>query len=205
MNTRTIVSRGVAGLAGGFLLLGVAGTAMAAELDSNDVDVNVEITELPGGGALSMTVAGDSTELTEEGSTSVIRQFTGTLPTVTVTDTRDPEDIPAEAGWYVVGSASDFTNAAGDVIPAGSLGWQPNVIDGGDTGLVAEGDRVETIVDEGEDAVGLVDQELLALTNQSAEVAPTGPFTANADLFLRTAPTVEAGDYSSTLTLSLFE
>ncbi|OOB92051.1 hypothetical protein [Rathayibacter sp. VKM Ac-2630] len=205
MNTRTIVSRGVAGLAGGFLLLGVAGTAMAAELDSNDVDVNVEITELPGGGTLSMTVAGDSTELTEEGSTSVIRQFTGTLPTVTVTDTRDPEDIPAEAGWYVVGSTSDFTNTAGDVIPAANLGWQPRLIDGGDTGLVAEGDRVETIVDEGEDAVGLVDQELLALTNESAEVAPTGPFTANADLFLRTAPTVEAGDYSSTLTLSLFE
>ncbi|KQQ09814.1 hypothetical protein [Rathayibacter sp. Leaf296] len=207
MNTRTIVSRGVAGLAGGFLLLGVAGTAVAAEveLESNDVDVNVEIAELPGGGALSMTVAGDSTELTEAGSTSVIRQFTGTLPTVTITDTRDAEDVPAEAGWYVVGTADDFTNTTGDVISAANLGWQPRVIDGGETGLIAEGDRVETAVDEGDDNTGLVDQELLALTNQSAEVNPTGPFTANADLFLRTAPTVEAGDYSSTLTLSLFE
>ncbi|OOB92120.1 hypothetical protein [Rathayibacter sp. VKM Ac-2630] len=207
MNTRTIVSRGVAGLAGGFLLLGVAGTAMAAEieLDNNDVDVNVDIAELPGGGALSMTVAGDATELTEAGSTAVIRQFTGTLPTVTVADTRDAADIPDGAGWYVVGSASDFVNAEGDVIPAEHLGWQPNVIDGGDSGLVAEGDRVDTIIDEGEDAVGLVDKELLFITNESAEVAPTGPFTANADLFLKTPPTIEAGEYSSTLTLSLFE
>lgn len=207
MNTRSILIRTTAGLAGGLLLLGTAGTAMAAELEygNDDVDVNVDIAPLPGGGALSMTVAGTSAELVESGSTAVVRQFTGTLPTVTVTDTRDPADIPATPGWYVVGTASDFTNAEGDVIGAENLGWQPNVIDGGDTGLVAEGDRVDTAIDEGPNNVGLVDKELLFLTNESAEVAPTGPFTANADLFLRTEPTVEAGEYSSTLTLSLFE
>jgi hypothetical protein len=34
-------------------------------------------------------------------STPTVRQFTGSLPTVTVTDTRLPDQIPAGAGWYV--------------------------------------------------------------------------------------------------------
>lgn len=207
MNTRSFLTRGAAGLAGGLLLLGVAGTAMAAEteIDNNDVDVNVEIAPLTTPGSLSMSVAGTSTALTENGSTSVIRQFTGTLPTVTVTDTRDPADIPAGAGWYVLGTASDFVSTDGDVIGAENFGWAPNLIDGGDSGLVAEGDVVDTAIDGGPDGVGLVDQELLAITNDSAAIAEEGSWTANADLFLRTEPTVDAGDYSSTLTLSLFE
>ncbi|QHC68097.1 hypothetical protein Q0F99_06325 [Rathayibacter oskolensis] len=207
MNTRSLLTRGAAGLAGGLLLLGVAGTAMAAEIEvgNDDVDVNVDIAPLTTPGSLSMSVAGTSTSLTENGSTSVIRQFTGTLPTVTVTDTRDPEDIPEGAGWYVLGTASDFTSTTGDVIGAENFGWAPNLIDGGDSGLVAEGDVVDTAIDGGPDGVGLVDQELLAITNDSAAVAEEGSWTANADLFLRTEPTVDAGQYSSTLTLSLFE
>ncbi|MWV47835.1 hypothetical protein GRS96_00930 [Rathayibacter sp. VKM Ac-2803] len=207
MNTRSLMTRGAAGLAGGLLLLGVAGTAMAAEIEvgNDDVDVNVDIAPLTTPGSLSMSVAGTSTALTEEGSTSVIRQFTGTLPTVTVTDTRDPADIPAGAGWYVLGTASDFTSTDGGVIGAENFGWAPNLIDGGDSGLVAEGDVVDTAVDPGPDNVGLVDQELLAITNDSAAIAQEGSWTADAELFLRTEPTVDAGQYSSTLTLSLFE
>jgi hypothetical protein len=213
MNTRTplmrsLLTRGAAGLAGGVLLLGVAGTAMAAEVEvgNDDVDVNVDITPMAGTGALSMSVAGSSTTLTENGSTSVIRQFTGTLPTVTVTDTRDPADIPEGAGWYVLGTSTDFVSADGaSTIGAENFGWAPKLIDGGESGLVAEGDVVDTAIDGGPDGVGLVDQELLAITNGSAAVAEEGSWTANADLFLRTEPTVDAGQYSSTLTLSLFE
>ncbi|KQQ05846.1 MULTISPECIES: hypothetical protein [unclassified Rathayibacter] len=207
MNTRSLLTRGAAGLAGGLLLLGVAGTAMAAEIEvgNDDVDVSVDIAPLTTPGSLSMSVAGTSTSLTESGSTNVIRQFTGTLPTVTVTDTRDPESIPEGAGWYVLGTASDFTSTTGDVIGAENFGWAPNLIDGGDSGLVAEGDVVDTAIDRGVDGVGLVDQELLAITNDSAAVAEEGSWTANAGLFLRTEPTVDAGQYSSTLTLSLFE
>ncbi|MCJ1688375.1 hypothetical protein [Rathayibacter sp. VKM Ac-2927] len=211
MNTRSLqhrplLVRGVAGLAGGLLLLGVAGTAIADEQrGSDDVDVNVDIAPLTTPGSLSMSVAGTSTSLTENGSTSVIRQFTGTLPTVTVTDTRDPEDIPEGAGWYVLGTASDFTSTTGDVIGAENFGWAPNLIDGGDSGLVAEGDVVDTAIDGGPDGVGLVDQELLAITNDSAAIAEEGSWTANAALFLRTGTDVDAGQYSSTLTLSLFE
>lgn len=213
MNTRStlmrsLLARGAAGLAGGALLLGVAGTAMAAEIEvgNDDVDVTVDIAPLTGTGALSMSVAGSSTALTENGSTGVIRQFTGTLPTVTVTDTRDAADIPEGAGWYVLGTSTDFVSADGTgTIGAENLGWAPNLIDGGDSGLVAEGDVVETAIDGGPDGVGLVDQELLAITNDSAAIAEEGAWTANAELFLRTEPTVDAGQYSSTLTLSLFE
>lgn len=206
MNTRSLVIRGAAGLAGGVLLLGVAGTAFAADnYGSDDVDVNVDIAELPSTGALSMTVDGTSTTLTEDGSDNVRRQFTGALPTVTVTDTRDADDAPAGTGWYVLGSASAFTSADGSTIGAENLGWTPALVDGGDLGLVAAGDQVDTAIDGGEDGVGLKDQELLALAIDSQEINPEGSWSANADLFLRTPVDVDAGAYTSTLTLSLFE
>jgi hypothetical protein len=206
MNTRFFLTRGVAGLTGGLLLLGIAGNAMAeTQKDADDVTVDVSIAELPGGGALSMSVAGTSTALTENGSSATVRQFTGTLPTVTVTDTRDPADIPQGAGWYVLGTASDFVTSAGAVIGAENLGWAPKLIDGGDSGLVAEGDVVDTAIDGGPNGVGLVDQELLAITNDSAAIATEGSWTANAALTLKTPVTVGAGDYRSTITLSLFE
>lgn len=206
MNTRSFLIRGAAGVAGGLLLLGVAGTAFADDQkDSDDVSVDVAISELPGGGALSMSVAGTSTTLTENGSTSDVRQFTGTLPTVTITDTRDPADIAQGAGWYVLGTASDFVSSTGDVIGAENLGWAPRLIDGGDSGLVAEGDVVDTALDGGPNGVGLVDQELLAITNDSAAIAEEGSWTADAALTLKTPATVGAGNYTSTLTLSLFE
>ncbi|SIO11376.1 hypothetical protein SAMN05443544_3790, partial [Agromyces cerinus subsp. cerinus] len=59
--------------------------------------------------------------------------------------------------------------------------------------------------DTGADNVGLVDQELLAMADDSAEIATEGSWTATADLFLRTPATVAAGDYTARMTLSLFE
>ncbi len=56
-----------------------------------------------------MTVAGNATNLTETGVDPTVREFTGTLPTVTVTDTRIyPDRISPDAFWYVLGSSSDF-------------------------------------------------------------------------------------------------
>ncbi|WP_159703299.1 hypothetical protein [Arthrobacter sp. 18067] len=189
------------------LLLGVAGMAMAEENHGDqDVDVNVGITELADGGVLAMSVAGTATALTEDGSTPTVRQFKGTLPTVTVTDTRAADEIPAGAGWYVLGTSSDFAGAAGQpAISASHLGWQPQIIDGGASGQVAEGDQVDTVMDSGPVAVGLVDQELLALAIDSSAIASEGQWTASADLFLRTPATVAPGSYTAKLTLSLFE
>ena len=191
---------------GAALLVGVAGAAIADEYGDQDVDVNVAITELDEPGVLAMSVAGSSTTLTEDGSTATVRQFTGALPTVTVTDTRTAEEIPDGAFWYVLGSSSDFTGDAGQpAIGAGHLGWAPSLIDGGESGLVAAGDEVDTVLDTGPNAVGVVDQELLAMAFDSEAVASEGSWTATADLFLRTPATVTPGDYTATITLSLFE
>jgi len=201
-NTKRIA----AGTTGFILLAGLWGGSVAFAEDQHgtgDVEVTVDIGESVGPGVLAMSVSGSSVALTEDGSTDLVRQFTGKLPTVTVTDTRSADDIPEGAWWYVVGSVSDFTGNTGqDSIPAEQMGWTPALVQDSPSGLVSEGDEVGTSL-EGD--VGLVDQELLAMVWDSKEVNPEGTWAANADLFLQTAPSVEEGQYSATLTLSLFE
>jgi hypothetical protein len=204
----SVMCRTAAAVTGGLLLAGMvaAGASAETQYGNGDVDVNVSIPETGTPGALSMTIADTAVALTESGTTVEARRFTGSLPTVTVTDTRDADDVPEGAGWYVVGSASAFVGASGQpAIGADHLGWAPRLIDGGDAGLVAEGDRVDTVLDSGPNAVGLVDQELLALTTDSQAVNPEGSWTADAELTLAAEPDVAPGDYSSVLTLSLFE
>jgi opacity protein-like surface antigen len=198
----------IAAVALGVLASSAAATAAVAETqygDDSDVTVNVDIPRAPGTGTLSLTVAGTSTSLTENGSTGTVRQFTGKLPTVTVTDTRDVADVPDGAFWYVLGSATDFVSAGGDVITADHLGWSPMLTGSTDPGSVSAGDPVDTVLDGGPNGVGLVDRELLAMASDSAEINPEGQWSVSADLFLRTPATVNTGSYSSTLTLSLFE
>jgi len=209
MKTREMIARVAAGAAGAVLLVGVAGAAVADDVDygSDDVDVNVQIDPAAEPGILAMTVASDATTLTESGSTPTVRQFTGALPTVTVTDTRVfPDRIDPAAFWYVLGTSSDFVGDAGQPdISAGHLGWAPELTGGTDPGEVAAGDPVDTVLDTGPDAVGVVDQELLAMAASSADINPTGSWSVNAGLTLKTPITVAPGNYTSTLTLSLFE
>ncbi|WP_435735438.1 hypothetical protein V5D56_11255 [Cellulosimicrobium sp. PMB13] len=207
----------VAGGALGAMLIGTvalssAATADEATPDPKGVDVNVEIAPIEEPGVLAFSVATNATTLTENTANTrpEIREFLGTLPTVTVTDTRDVEGIPEEAAWAVTGSASDFVDSANpaNVISAGHLGWTPNPVEGDETGLVSEGQEVVTVLDEPTDPgnnVGLVNEEFLVSTFSSAGVAEQGAFSLDADLFLRTGTDVEAGSYTSTLTLSLFE
>jgi hypothetical protein len=182
--------------------------AAAAPGDSDDVRVTVDIEEIREPGVLAMSIAGDSVALVENGSTPLVRQFAGTLPTVTVTDTRTAEEMPDGAAWAVLGSATDFAGDAGQPpISAGHLGWTPNLIDGGTAGLVTEGEEVVTVLDEPTQPgnnVGLVDQELLVSTFDS-EAVTGDSYSVNANLFLRAPADVAAGSYTSTLTLSLFE
>jgi hypothetical protein len=200
----------VAGAAVALMVGGMAlpSPASAEPGDSEDVRVTVDIEEIRQPGVLAMTIAGNSVVLSEDGSTLLIRQFVGTLPTVTVTDTRQPDEVPAGAAWAVLGSATDFVGAAGQPpIGAGHVGWRPNLIDGGETGQVTEGEEVVTVLDpptQPGNNVGLVDQELLVSTYDSATVA-NDSYTVNANLFLRTPADVAPGSYTSTLTLSLFE
>lgn len=206
MIKKGMAARCAVGILGGLMLAGV-GTAAFAEFpnadDSGDVDVKVDITPTENG-ALSLTVAGTETTLAESGTTASYRQFTGALPNVTVTDTR--EDVPAGVFWYVTGQASDFVGTAGQAnITPDHLGWAPNLLTA-NNGEVSEGDTVGTSIDGGANGVGLVGQELLALSLDSSEAqAASGQWTANANLVLKTPVDVAPGSYTSTLTLSLFE
>ena len=211
MNARAMKQL-VAGGALGAKLIGTVALSSAASADpvgdDQNVDVSVEIESTVEPGNLAFSVAANSTSLTEgESSVEGTREFTGALPGVTVTDTRTAEEIPAGSAWYVLGSASNFVNENGTEIGAENLGWTPAIVDGGETGLVSEGPEVDPALegDGGGDDVGLVDQELLVSTFDSAEVAPEGSWTANAGLTLRTGEDVEGGSYNSTITLSLFE
>lgn len=203
MNARA-TKKLVAGGALGAMLIGTVALASAASADQvgddTNVDVSVEIESNVEPGNLALTVAANSTTLTEADESSVegTREFNGALPEVTVTDTRT--EVPEGAYWYVLGSASAFTGDAGE-IGADNLGWAPTLVDGGDTGLVSEGEPVEPSL---EDGPGLVDQELLVSTFDSTEVNP-GSWTAGANLTLRTGEDVAPGAYNSTITLSLFE
>lgn len=206
MINKGMAARCAVGILGGLMLAGV-GTAAFAEFPnpdgSGDVDVKVDIAPTEDG-ALSLTVAGTETTLAETGSTATYRQFTGALPNVTVTDTR--EAVPTGVYWYVTGQASDFAGAAGQPsITPDHLGWAPNVVTAND-GEVSAGDTVGTSIDGGANGVGLVGQELLALALDSSEAhAASGQWTANANLVLKTPVDVAPGAYTSTLTLSLFE
>jgi len=200
-------------LAGGVLgavLIGTVALPSSAtaedEVDSSGVDVSVEIGEGAEPGVLALSVDSDSVQLLEDGTTPLVRQFTGTLPTVTVTDTRTAEEVPEGAFWSVLGTASDFTGDAG-TISADHFGWTPQLVDGDETGLVEAGQEVVTVLDDETEPgnnVGLVDRELLVSTFDSGEVAG-GTYKVDADLFLRTPADVAAGNYHSTITLSLFE
>lgn len=197
--SQSIWLRAAAVSAGALMIMGVAAAAAA----DDDVDVNVDITPLVEPGELAMSVAPGAVTLTENGSNTDWRQFTGELPTVTVTDTRAPDEVPDGAFWYVVGTSSDFVGDSGQPdISAAHLGWTPKLLSESDSGLVAEGDPVGTVLDSGP---GLVDQEFLVSTAGSGSVLEEGTWSAGASLFLRTPLNVAPGSYSATLTLSLFE
>ncbi|KIR61382.1 hypothetical protein [Micromonospora haikouensis] len=209
MNTWNRTRLVAAGAASALMVTAMAQSpAVAAPGDNADVTVTVEIEEPDQPGVLALSVAADSVALSEDGSTLLVRQFVGTLPRVTVTDTRTAEEVPAGAAWAVLGSATDFTGDAGQApISAAHLGWKPRLLDGDDDGLVSEGEEVVTVLDEPTQPgnnVGLVDQELLVSTFDSQAVA-NDAYSVDADLFLRTPAEVAAGAYTSTLTLSLFE
>lgn len=206
---------------GGLLLTGVASAAFAVEEDQG-IAVNVDIAPV-NTGALTLTVAEASTALTEQTSADAdAREFVGTLPTVTVSDTRDPSAIPAgtvdengetvPTAWYVEGQASSFVKAgSADTIGPENLGWTPVLLTDSD-GTVAQGDQTVPALDEPTNSpadnnnVGLADKELFAISTSSAEARAQGTsWTASASLKLKTPKTVAPGSYTSTLTLSLFE
>lgn len=204
-NTSTGMRGAVALFATALLVCGGVAAADAAEtpFGDDDVDISVAIPEIDEPGILALTVAADSTSLTENGSDPLqYRQFTGTLPAVTVTDTRTADEVPAGAYWYVLGSAGDFVATGLSPVDGANLGWSPALVGDDAEGVVFAGEPVAGALDGA--GPGVVAQDLLFSTADSAAVS-AGAWTANADLRLRTPVNVAPGDYASVFTLSLFE
>jgi len=202
MMNRTNLTRAGA-VAFGALVLASAGTAVAAADETDDVEINVEVTDRYPSGVLAMTVAAAETTLTEiDSGDPLVREFTGQLPTVTVTDTRSTvPDVP----WAVLGTASDFVSSA-STISADHLGWTPMLV--GDYGPAVEpGGDIETVVDDpGSEGLAYADGELLYVNWDQADTYSQGSWSATAGLQLKVDATqVDPGAYTSLLTLSLFE
>ncbi|MEU3163946.1 hypothetical protein ABZ664_06505, partial [Streptosporangium sp. NPDC006930] len=114
--TTRVIAASLLGLA----LAATAAPAMASADPDEGIEVSVTIDPIRTPGEVSMTVADNNgVTLTENGTNAAARQFTGTLPTVTVTDTRLPEEIPAGDFWAVVGQASQFTATGGGTATIG--------------------------------------------------------------------------------------
>ncbi|KAA9083757.1 hypothetical protein [Microbacterium radiodurans] len=190
----------------GTALLASAGTAIAHAdevVDEGDVEINVEVTDRYPSGVLALSVAADSTVLTEiDSGDPLVREFTGALPAVTVTDTRSvAPDVP----WYVLGTAGDFIGAD-STITAEHLGWAPYLADDYGPSLEAGFDVATVIDDPDSEGLGYADGELLYVNTDQLDTYDQGSWTASADLQLKVdATSVAPGAYTSVLTLSLFE
>ncbi|MDR2254078.1 MAG: hypothetical protein LBD97_09545 [Bifidobacteriaceae bacterium] len=206
--TRLVMIAGAAILAAGIGPAAFAGPGDPIDPGSDGVvTLDIDLQD-DGDGALWMTVADDQETLVEDPAQASggVRVFEGTLPTVTVTDTRTGSDVPeeGEVWWYVTGEVGDFTHDDGaHVIYGHQLGWTPamTVDPGGD---VEAGDPVDSTVDD--PAAGLQGgSDLLVWTWDSNPANPFGTWSAQAGLTLKTSGPVYPGHYAADLTLTLME
>lgn len=151
-------------------------------------------TEEPG--RLVLTVAdfgnGVALEGPEHGGDRL--QFTGALPTVTVTDSRN-DDTAAGGGWAVTGQSGDFTTN-GQLIRSRHLGWTPQLIT--ERAGVTPGEQVLSHLSGGP---GLAVPASLATADADGRAGST---EIGADLLLEVPVDTRAGEYVGHLTVSLF-
>ncbi|MEU1887436.1 HtaA domain-containing protein [Micromonospora sp. WMMD987] len=153
-------------------------------------DADQQITTTVTGGALTLGVAGSTVALPAVSNGQVT---TGALNAATVADLRG-----TNAGWSLVGQASDFASASGGTIAADNLGWVPSATVGtdplaGTPGVVTPGAAAAP-------GAGLGTARALCT---SATGASNGTFTCGAQLNLGVPASAPAGEYSAVLTLTL--
>ncbi|MFD0475416.1 hypothetical protein ACFQ0B_49670 [Nonomuraea thailandensis] len=104
--------------------VGVAGPAMADDDPEEGIDVTVTIEPSTTHGQVSMTVADNGgVPLQEDGSNAAARQFVGTLPTVTVTDTRRPRRSPPATSGRSSARPASSPRRAGPRRPSARSTW----------------------------------------------------------------------------------
>ncbi|HVA42469.1 MAG TPA: hypothetical protein VNF50_03215 [Acidimicrobiales bacterium] len=129
---------------------------------------------------------------------ATITSSLGTLPTSTPLTVVVSEAAISGAtnGWYVTAQASDFQDAAGNVVPATSL------VDGANQVDQAGGGGVAAAV-SGPGEMGAA-ETLFVDTGESASVLYTGTYTDTSTLTLSPPDGTRTGVYTSDLTVTLF-
>ncbi|ASO20354.1 alkaline phosphatase [Actinoalloteichus hoggarensis] len=153
-----------------------------------------EDSQEPGRLTLSVADYGDAIQLGEARNAGDRLRSTGTLPTVSVTDSRSTDQV-GDGGWTVTGRSAALT-AGPQVIRAGHVGWTPGLVS--DKPGVTVGSPVSTVLDGGP---GLAESATLASAVADARFGTT---EISADLALEVAVDTRPGDYEGSLTVSLF-
>ena len=147
-------------------------------------------------GVLALTVAdfGEGLSLSEPVNVGDRLRLTGTLPEVTVTDSRTVRQAGL-GGWAVTGHSDAFTSA-GQTIGAEHLGWSPVILTPR-PGLVS-GSEVLTVLDDGP---GLETPAELASADAQGRF---GTSRLGANLRLEVPVDTQPGTYTGNLVVSLF-
>jgi len=147
-------------------------------------------------GVLALTVAdfGDGVVLSAPENAGDRLRLTGSLPEVTVTDSRTAVQAGL-GGWAVSGQADAFTST-GQAVSADHLGWTPQVLTPR-AGLAA-GSAVATAIDGGP---GLQTPGRLAAADAEGRY---GTAKVGSALRLEVPVNTQPGTYTGTLTVSLF-
>jgi hypothetical protein len=179
---------GYSGSTGTFSL--AVGSVLAG--GTNPVAVSVTV---PSTGSLSVTVATGSVTLAPASpATTPDDTATGTLNTVTISDSRNT--FP---GWSVSGQESVFTGPGTNTIPANSLGWTPAFVGAAAGGAVIGAHVAPVGANTGSTGPGLGAAATLALAH-----APNGfgTNTVNAGLLLDIPSSTPPGAYAGTMTIT---
>ena len=167
----------------------------ADETDGEGIPIEATVgSDEPGNLTLSVADFGDGVALTAEGNAGDRLRFTGELPEVTVSDSRNTDQAGA-GGWTVSGQSSDFTSDAG-TLGAEHLGWTPRVLT--PKPGVTPGPEVDTVLDDGP---GLAEPAALATATTEGRSGSTG---LGAGLFLEVPVDTDPGTYQGTVTVTLF-
>ncbi|MCS5717127.1 ThuA domain-containing protein [Herbiconiux sp. CPCC 205763] len=166
----------------------------AAPDDAEGIPLEVAVVDDPG--ALTLTVGsyGDAVGLTRVASPTDRWRYTGDLPEVTITDSRNASQA-AGGGWAAAGQSSEFTAATATLTPD-HLGWEPRLV--GTRPGVTLGSPSVTKLDGG---TGLASSSPLASAGNADR---RGTATVSAGLVLDLPVAATEGDYSARVTLSLF-
>ncbi|WP_313554808.1 DUF1593 domain-containing protein [Miniimonas arenae] len=169
--------------------------AEAADPDGIALEATVPDTSTePGTLTLSIASYGDAVRFSEARNLGDRLTFDAYLPEVTVTDTRNATQT-AEGGWALTGRSSSFV--ANDAqFSADHLGWTPRVTPARD-GLTAGTPTLGTL----RGGPGLAQPATLASANDTGRA---GIARASADLRLEIPVDTPDGDYSASLSVSLF-